>query len=202
MKADPVIALAQRQRLEAIENAENGLAQQVVEALGYHMAAPPHGWENFAQWCKRYGVRHIPARPTTVAGFMLDSYRNGVAFDDITQQLEAIAAIHDVGLGNPVSTPIVAAALEAIAPPESIKPPISWSKDARADWWELPTWAKAIIERREKQRERQLSKRLTELSEERKKLDHEIQKADGKDSRDGAAEDTGDARADEETVPA
>jgi hypothetical protein len=190
MTVDPVIALAQRQRLEEAEKAEHALAQQVVAAIGFSMPAPPHGYENFNHWAKRCGVRSLPAKPTTVAFFVLDLYRNGVSFDELAQQLAAISAVHDFTLlANPVRTAIVAAALEAIAPEDAIKAPLSWRKDEKADWHTLPSWAQAVISRREQEREKQLSRRLKELAEQRKA--NEVQKgsADRNDGGAGAAED-------------
>jgi hypothetical protein len=167
--SDPVVELARKQRLEQARNAEQQLAQQVVEALGFNLPAPPHGYENFAHWAKRCGVRSLPAKPATVAGFVLDSFKGEVPFQEITQQLAAISACHDFSLlANPVRTAIVAAALEAIAPAEVIKAPLSWRKAEQADWHTLPAWVQAIISRREGEREKQLTRRLQEIADERK----------------------------------
>src|SRR5204863_782264 len=88
----------------------------------------------FTDWCARAGVRCCPATPACVAQFVLDRAAHGV--DAIGHAVAAIAAMHlQLGLANPVATPVVGAALARVG---KLDPPRAWPKWLKARFAELP----------------------------------------------------------------
>ena len=155
-----------RQKALAIAEVEARLAAVVVTSLDYRPAPGPADWQEFANWCAGQGVPHCPARPATVAGYVLT--RSYLGFDEMMAQLDAIASLHDVMNSNPVSTGIVGAAIAKVFP-KATEPPKSWRGDEQASFRLLPTWAQAAIARREMQRDRALTVKFQKIAEERKK---------------------------------
>src|SRR5690242_2737162 len=49
----------------------------------------------FLQWCAIVQVRHAPAKPTTVAAFVLSQASLGVDQETILTQIEAVQQLHD-----------------------------------------------------------------------------------------------------------
>ena len=67
--------------------------------------------------------RHCPAKPATVAAFILDSR---LKHDRMLDALNVIARLHNIySLSNPVATSVVRAVLETVLDDE---PPRSWTK--------------------------------------------------------------------------
>jgi hypothetical protein len=125
-------------------------------------------WARLRPWvkfCELNGVRHCPARPTTIAAFIAErEYR----FEPV-ETLQAIARFHDFyGLANPVTTNAVRAVLEPLI---NVGAPRSWPKADREMFLHLPPEAREIIARREQDREQWLRRTQNELAEQRKKLD-------------------------------
>jgi len=121
----------------------------------------------FIRWCRQSGVRHCPAKPTTVAVFISEQeYRA-----EPVETLLAIERLHDIhNLPNPVTTAVVRAALASII---DFEPPRSWSLQEKAKFIEIPAEAREIIARRTKQRETELRRVQNELAELRKKTNVE-----------------------------
>ena len=153
---NPVVEALVRHNQDETAEAESKLATAVIAALGYGPAVPSVDLRHFAAWCANRKVRHHPAAPSTIAAFILDRHRAGESSAAILGQIEAIGALHDVTIGNPVVTGIVAAALARIIGSQAQQPPRSWRKDERASFYFLPLWTQATIARREKERDRAL----------------------------------------------
>lgn len=149
--------------------AEDRLAGQISALLGYH--PQPYEASEFVAWCKQNGLSHYPARPATVAAYVLDLSRCGLPVSSIVERLESVARSHDATHGNPVATEIVGLALEKIRKPADIQPPRSWRKDEMINFYLLPTWTQAVIARRESEREADLRRRHNEFAEQRRKLE-------------------------------
>jgi len=62
----------------------------------------------FVQWCQMQRVRSLPAKPCSVAAFVIFQKDRGVSRPKIADTLEAIEAMHfAAALGTPVATPQV-----------------------------------------------------------------------------------------------
>jgi len=121
----------------------------------------------FIRWCRQSGVRHCPAKPTTVAMFISEQEYRAKPVDTLL----AIERLHDIhNLPNPVTTAVVRAALASII---DFEPPRSWSLQEKAKFIEIPAEAREIIARRTKQRETELRRVQNELAELRKKTNVE-----------------------------
>src|SRR5205814_1372426 len=107
-----------------------------------NLAAP------FVRWCDARGVRHCPAKPATVAAFVL---AEKMGTQNLLPCLAAITATHNEHrLANPVATAIVA---RALARTVTIDPPRAWPKDDKALFLLLPADIQSIIARRERERD-------------------------------------------------
>jgi len=105
--------------------------------------------QNFADFCKQYGIRALPAAPATVAAFAKAEYTRGTSADAILHTLQDIEAVHsNANLANPIATAAVRSVLSEIL---KLDPPRSWSRADRLVYATLPIEAQAIIERRAKE---------------------------------------------------
>ena len=115
----------------------------------------------FEKWCGDKSVRRLPAKPWTVAAFILDQTAHGRDAQGCLALLAAIAEVHDVySLSNPTATTVVRTALEQIIKTE---PPRSWSRDQKATWATLPIEVREIITARERDRDSALKRKFQEL---------------------------------------
>ena len=119
--------------------------------------------QQFVEWCSAKAVRHCPAKPSTVAAFILDSR---LKHDRMLDALNVIARLHNkYSLSNPVATSVVRAVLETVM---DDAPPRSWTKAEKELYSFLPTDIRAAISRREREREKYLSQTRNEIAEARK----------------------------------
>lgn len=108
--------------------------------------------EAFTRWTAAKFARRCPAKPATVACFVLDQAALGVPEQQLLAQLEAIERLHDVhSLSNPVRTATVWNALEV-----KVEPPRSFNKAEKAEWAKLPPPMREATARREADRDREL----------------------------------------------
>ena len=78
-------------------------------------------FDRFSKWCAVKQVRRLPAKPKTVAAFVLEQDALGVPAQQIISILNAIELSHDRhSLSNPMATAIVRAALGQVV---KIEPP-------------------------------------------------------------------------------
>jgi hypothetical protein len=134
----------------AFEANERKLAAQVplpAATLDPHQRALFSAFEHF---CRTNGVRALPASPTTIAAYL----RAALAEGDALAAAEAIRIAHQAhGLPCPVSTHVVRAQLNELL---EDKPPRSWRADEQLMWAALPPEIRAVIARRERQRDLEL----------------------------------------------
>jgi hypothetical protein len=120
-------------------------------------------WLDF---CKQAGIRHAPAKPHSVASFIIHENSRCVPDRMILARCRAITKLHDkFGLANPVATAIVSAVLDTIIKDPA---PRSWTKEEQQDWPLLPPSIKAAIARRDREREtkvRQLQNEVAALKQ-------------------------------------
>jgi hypothetical protein len=134
----------------AFEANERKLAAQVplpAATLDPHQRALFSAFEHF---CRSSGVRAIPAAPAIIAFYL----RTRMAEGDALAAAEAIRIAHQAhGLPCPVSTHVVRSQLNELL---EDKPPRSWRADEQLMWATLPPEIRAVIARRERQRDLEL----------------------------------------------
>jgi hypothetical protein len=122
----------------------------------------------FMEFAKERCCRAIPARPTTIAAFVVHEHGLGTPAQQILSLLEAIEAHHNHhGLANPNATAIVRLALDNVI---HVEPPRSWPKEDKVRFGMLPPDTRDIIARRERDREIGLRRGQNEIAELRKRL--------------------------------
>jgi hypothetical protein len=104
-------------------------------------------WPVFEAWAKAKQLPALPARPATVAFFILDNVALGLS--RLLAVLEAIAAVYE-DAADPTLSPVVAAALQKVAP---IPQPRSWPKAAVAQFVALPRSLQTYIAAHETKRD-------------------------------------------------
>ena len=129
-------------------------------------------WNRFSTWCEQQSVRKIPAKPATVAAYILAMAGMGVSHEQIVSVVNAADVAHQFhGLSSPLHTQIVRAALDTLLKAE---PPRSWSKDEKAEWALLPPAIREIVARRETERDTSIRRKQNAIAEERKRQSHKI----------------------------
>jgi hypothetical protein len=141
--------------------------QQIHASLGLPRVEPSE--EQLALWYRleahaaTRGVRAFPSTPALVADFL-----NTLIDEELEEVCLAIQAIHDsVGASSPVATIAVRTILERRLRAES---PRSWSRDDKQLFASLPVEIRAVLARRENERDASLRTKQNQLAEERKKL--------------------------------
>ena len=120
-------------------------------------------FDRFSKWCAVKQVRRLPAKPKTVAAFVLEQDALGVPAQQIISILNAIELSHDRhSLSNPTATAIVRAALGQVV---KIEPPRSWSKEEKVEWAQLPPDVRRTIAKRENDRDRELRRLQSKVAE-------------------------------------
>jgi hypothetical protein len=163
-----------------IDQAEAKLAAEVSAAAGEFAAeylkpelTDPDGLREtkerlnvFQHWCLTKGAPALPAKPTTVAAWVLSRRPQDEQQTRIT--VAAIERAHDIaGLANPVATFAVRFALSKLS---AIPSPRSWTKPEQLMFAGLPLEAQGVIARREQDREKVMRRAQNEASELRRLL--------------------------------
>jgi hypothetical protein len=121
----------------------------------------------FMEWTKRKEVKYFPASPTTIAAYLTDIAGHKTE-DYLVDSVSAFRRLHDQnGLANPCATFAVEQILAVLIKTE---PPRSWPKAEQLLFTALSPTLRAIISRREKERETGLRRQQNKLAEEIKKL--------------------------------
>ena len=140
-------------------------------------AEPDHpieemAWQTFVDFCNIRGARRLPAKPSTVAAFLL---YGGLTHERMLDALAIIGRMHDRhGLSNPTASAIVRRVLEMKLLDEP--PPQSWSKSEREIWPTLRLEVRAVLRRIDLARRREINRCQDEL----RKLREQIKNAESK----------------------
>jgi hypothetical protein len=157
-------------RREQAQRLDQGEAE-VLAKLAEQLPEPPEldndtreALQPFLAWTTEKSVRYAPAKPFVVAQFILEQSATGATTESILRRVEAISKLHDkYALANPVAT---AAARSALEREFAIEVPRSWKIPEKELFVTLPAEIRAVISRREKQREvevRRLQNSVAEL---------------------------------------
>jgi hypothetical protein len=121
----------------------------------------------FGKWCASKQARKCPAKPKTVAAFVLAQHELGATAQVILSILAAVEALHNFhGLSNPVQTAIVRAALDTII---KVDLPRGWSVSERVEFALLPPDVRQIILDKERLRDKAVRRAQNEAAELRKR---------------------------------
>ena len=131
----------------------------------------------FEKWCAERSCRKLPAKPWTVAAFILDQTANGRDAQGCLALLAAIAEVHNsASLSDPTSSGFVRAALKSIIKTE---PPRSWNQAEKSEWAKLPPDIRDAISRHEAARNKALRISQNKLAEERHRTRRESASSEG-----------------------
>jgi hypothetical protein len=151
----PVIkALLNASRKDAEQHAR-GLSAAVANHIGPppdagHGVLPPH----FARFCERMGVEPLPARPASVALFVLENQVLGI--EAASRMVLEISQLHlRNGLADPAAGYPVSTALNRIA---KIDPPRSWPAAEKARFTTLPYDLQKYVAPHEAKRDSEIRK--------------------------------------------
>jgi hypothetical protein len=172
----------ERAKIADFDRNEKTLAVKLAEALP-PLASELDGatlrrLQVFVSFCNDNGIRYCPARPATVAAFILAQVGNGEIQDRVLELIAAIELLHDKhGLANPVATGIARRALGHVS---KIEPPRSWLAHEKLLFLSLPPDIQAPITRRDNDREKVMRRLQNETAELRRQAGAETNPTDAK----------------------
>jgi hypothetical protein len=170
MTSPVIAALANARAAEVI----GGLKERDTEiaAMVFHEIEPPVVKDaslpaSFVRWCEDRQVSALPARPCTVALYVLQNRHVGLS--DLVELVDQIGAAHvATGMADPTTTYPVPAMLNKIA---AINPPRSWPKEEKQRFLALPYSLQTYVCKREGERDRAVRQAQNEAADVRKKIE-------------------------------
>jgi len=166
-------------RLQEQNQHEAAVAAAVAARLDYQPVQHDRtAWPLFKGWCEQKAITPFPARPASVAYFILDNVLLGI--EGLEKVIEGISAVHD-GVADPTLSPMVSAAFHQVAP---IDPPRSWPKEHKQRFLSLPRELQTYVVARETQRDKEVTRAQNEAAKVRQKL-LELQRSPRQETADG-----------------
>ena len=160
--SDAITQAKQREHIAKWDEGERKLAAELRPVNAQITEDVVTRFSVFGKWCMAKSVRKLPAKPATVAAFVLEQRDLGATPQIILSLLAAIEAVHNShSLSNPCATAIVDEALEEIVRSD---PPRSWNRDEKAEWARLPPSVRDAVTRRENDRDKELRRLQSELA--------------------------------------
>jgi hypothetical protein len=121
----------------------------------------------FTAWCEMKSLRALPARPASVALFVLE--HAAYDFADVAGAVQDISSAHvSQGFADPTATWPVPAAMGRIG---GITPPRSWPKAQKQRFLELPVDLQAYTAQHEAHRDRAVRRAQNEAASARQELE-------------------------------
>ena len=167
--SDAIKAAKQREQIQKWDAGDAKVAAELPIKLPRPVLSADvvERFNRFSAFASSRSARKLPARPTTVAAFVLDQNNLGVPVEQIISVLNAVQEVHDHhSLASPVACRITRAALELVVKTE---PPRGWTKAEKADWALLPVDIRSTISRRMRETEIALRRAQNEAAELRKR---------------------------------
>jgi hypothetical protein len=138
----------------------------VVEAYAEANAVEELTWQTFVDFCNKRNVRRLPAKPSTIAAFLL---YGGLSHERMLEALTVITRMHDKhGLSNPTATAIVRTVLELSIEERA---PRSWKKEEQELWVALPADIRFTLSRRQRDFDKEVRRVQGELGRVNGELD-------------------------------
>jgi hypothetical protein len=162
----PVLAALTNARLAETAKHEADLGALVYKNIGRPTVTDASVPAIFEEFCAKWKVPSLPARPTTCAGFCIQ--HRGLEADELIEVMAGVSRAHQAAnLADPT------ASLECnvvMARFVKIEPPRSWTKEDRVEFFRLPVTAQAIVVQRESERDAGLQRAMQKIADERKQL--------------------------------
>lgn len=172
----PVIQALVNARLNELGKQDAAIAQEVFQRLGEPPPVKSDLPAEFVDWCRERGVHWMPARPGSVALYLL--HHSGDGIDKLRSAVSAISEAHvGRGLADPTVTWPVPAAMASIT---RIEPPRAWPKREKQRFLELPYEVQVFWSKHEDRREKEIRRAHNEAAEARQALEQHKDKDDGK----------------------
>ena len=122
------------------------------------------GWPLFKAWCEQREITPYPARPASVAFYILENA--GLGIGELLRIVKSISLVHE-SVADPTASGAVPAALNKIAP---IAAPRSWPKAGKLRFFSLPYDLQVYVAAHEDQREKEIRRAHNEAADARKAL--------------------------------
>jgi hypothetical protein len=162
----PVLAALANARLNETAQHEADLAARVYKNIGRPTVTDAIVPAVFEEFCAKWKVPSLPARPTTCAGFCIQ--HRGLDADELVEVMAGVSRAHQASnLADPTASFECNVVLARFI---KIEPPRSWTKEDRVEFFRLPITAQAIVVRREGERDRALHQAMQKIADERKQL--------------------------------
>jgi hypothetical protein len=124
----------------------------------------------FVTWTKQCGVRHCPAKPTTIVAWIRYEESIGTNLNSILKGIDGIRALHDKhALPSPIDTPVVRAEIWRLLIRAGRDEP-RWSTEEMALFDTLDDAVKEVIVRRAALDSKEVRKAQNEAADLRHKL--------------------------------
>ncbi|QOG17916.1 hypothetical protein [Bradyrhizobium sp. SEMIA] len=159
----PVIQALVDARVSEAGQRDAAIYQEVYDRLGEPPPVKANVPQVFIEWCLQRGVKFLPARPGSVALYLLENADDGL---DLVRKLgKAISDAHVCrGLADPTTTWPVPLAMSKIA---EIQPPRSWPKEEKRRFLELPYELQVYWAKHEDRRDKEIRNAFNEAAKAR-----------------------------------
>jgi hypothetical protein len=162
--SNPVMDALVMHRASEMRSKDMAVARELAATIG--MAPPPAELPSaFARWAELRGVVALPAKPDSVAMFVLES--GDLGLEALCEIASGISRAHQ-NFGDPVASFQVRRAFEIVGGP--IPEPRSWPKIKKQAFRDLPWHIQKVIESRETDHNTMLRRCQNEAADLRKKL--------------------------------
>jgi hypothetical protein len=178
--SNPVMDALVMHRASEMRNKDMAVSRELAARIG--MAPPSADLPSaFARWAELRGVVALPAKPDSVAFFILESKDLGL--ESLCEIASGISKAHQ-NFGDPVASFQVRRAFETIG--GQISEPRSWPKINKQAFRDLPWHIQRVIESRETDHNTMLRRCQNEAADLRKQL-KQIEKKDAEKNTTEAA---------------
>jgi hypothetical protein len=168
MTASPVLAALARSHINETAKHEADLAARVYKNIGRPTVTDAVVPAVFEEFCAKWKVPCLPARPTTCAGFCIQ-YR-GLDADELVEIVAGISRAHQAAnFADPTASFECNIVLARFV---KIEPPRSWTKEDRVEFFRAPVAIQKIVLRREDERNVGVQRAIQKLVDERKQLEN------------------------------
>jgi hypothetical protein len=166
--SSPVIRALAQSHINEVAQHEADLAARVYKNIGRPTVTDAVVPAVFQEFCAKWKVPCLPARPTTCAGFAIQ-YR-GLDAAELVEIMAGISRAHQAAnFADPTASFECNVVLARFV---KIEPPRSWTKEDRVEFLALPATVQKIVLRREEERDAGQQRALQKLADERKLLEN------------------------------
>lgn len=137
--------------------------------IAAHLTLPPaegdrSGWPLFKAWCEQREITPYPARPASVAFFIIENAALGI--DELLRIVKSISLVHE-SVADPTASGAVPAALNRAAP---VPEPRSWTKAEKVRFRDLPYETQSYLRARDDELSKEINRAQQDAARARKEL--------------------------------